>query len=91
VTVTYTDGSTATASITDTDWQAAPPAGSDVALTTTYHNWTGAGRVNRNAYLYFHVVQLDPGRTVASVTLPVIGDHTTGGTPALHVLAIAIG
>jgi hypothetical protein len=46
--------------------------------------------VNRKAYLYFHAIPLDPGKTVASVTLPGIGNHTTGGTPALHVFAIAI-
>lgn len=91
VTVTYTDGSTTTGTISDTDWQAAPPAGSDVAVTTSYHNWTGAGRVYRNGYLYFHAVQLDPAKTVASVTLPVISDHTTGGTPSLHVFAVAVG
>lgn len=91
VTVTYTDGTTSTATIADTDWQTSPPQGSDVAITTTYHNWTGAGRVNRNTYLYFHAIPLDPAKTVASVTLPGIGDHTTGGTPALHVFAIAIG
>lgn len=90
LTVTYTDGTTTTATISDTDWQAAPPAGSDVAITTTYHNWTGAGRVNRNAYVYFHAVPLDPTKTVASITLPTIGDHTTGGTPALHVFAVAL-
>jgi glycosyl hydrolase family 20 len=90
LTVTYTDGTTTTATISDPDWQAAPPAGSDVAITTTYHNWTGAGRVNRNAYLYLHAVPLDPAKTVASVTLPAIGDHTTGGTPALHVFALAL-
>jgi hypothetical protein len=91
VTVTYTDGTTTSGSIDDTDWQAAPPTGSDVAVTTTYHNWTGAGRVNRNAYIYFHKIPLDLSKTVASVTLPAIGDHATGGTPALHVFAIAIG
>jgi hypothetical protein len=90
ITVTYTDGTAATASISDPDWQAAPPAGSDVAITTTYHNYTGSGRVNRNAYLYLHTVTLDPTKTVASVTLPTIGDHTTGGTPALHVFGLAI-
>lgn len=89
--VTYTDGTTTTATISDTDWQAAPPPGSDVAVTTGYHNWTGAGRVNRNGYLYYHAITLDTTKTVASLTLPVVGDHTTGGTPALHVFAIAIG
>jgi hypothetical protein len=90
LTVTYTDATTTTATISDTDWQAAPPAGSDVAITTTYHNWTGAGRVNRNAYIYFHAIPLDPAKTVASITLPAIGDHATGGTPALHVFAVAL-
>ena len=50
----------------------------------------GAGRVNRNGYIYFHAIQLDPSKTVASVTLPVISDHTTGGTPSLHIFAMAI-
>jgi hypothetical protein len=35
-------------------------------------------------------VPLDPAKTVESVTLPTIGDHTTGGTPALHVFGLAI-
>ena len=68
----------------------APPAGSDVAITTTYHNWTAAGRVNRNAYAYFHALPLDPAKAVASITLPAIGDHATSGTPALHVFAVAL-
>ena len=89
--VTYTDGSTQPFTITDPDWQVPTlPPGTDVALTTTYHHYAGM-TINRNAYIFFHGVDLDASKTVASVTLPAVGDQATGGTASIHVFSLAIG
>ncbi len=89
-TVTYTDGSTQPFTITDPDWQVPTlPSGTDVALTTTYHHYAGT-TINRNAYIFFHGVDLDASKTVASVTLPAVSDHATGGTASIHVFAVAV-
>jgi hypothetical protein len=53
---------------------------------------TQGGRVNRAAHRYFHGVPLDAVKQDGRVRHPPpIGDHATGGTPAWHVFAIAIG
>jgi hypothetical protein len=91
-TVVYTDGSTTTASITDPDWQFGPFTAADkLAVTTTYHNLAGSGKITRPAYISFHSIPLDPTKTVAAVVLPTVSNHTTGGTPSLHVFAVAVG
>jgi hypothetical protein len=90
--VVYSDGTTQSFTLTDPDWSFGSLAASDrVAVTTSYHNLAGTGRVNRTAYLFFHAIPLDGAKTVAAVILPAVGNHATGGTPALHVFAIAVG
>ena len=90
--VVYSDGSTQSFTVTDPDWSFGPLTASDrLAVTTSYHNLAGTGRVNRTAYVFFHAVPLDAAKTVAAVILPTVGNHATGGTPALHVFAIAVG
>ena len=90
--VIYTDGSTQQYTLTDPDWQFGPLTANDqVAVTTTYHNLAGAGQVHRAAYIFFHAVPVDASKTVAAVILPTVSNHATGGTPSLHVFAIAVG
>lgn len=90
--VVYSDGSTQPFTLTDPDWSFGPLTASDqTAVTTSYHNLAGTGRVNRTASVFFHAIPLDATKTVAAVVLPTVGNHATGGTPALHVFAIAVG
>lgn len=87
-TVRYSDGSTQEFSITDPDWQVPTlPSGAEAAITMPYHNLAGAGRINRNTYVFFHEVKLDPAKTVASVTLPAVSSTARGG---VHVFSMTV-
>jgi beta-glucosidase len=71
ITVTYTDGSTSTATITLADWWVNSPAAGDTLVATTA-DWnelpTGSGP--HKVSLYATSVPLTAGRQVAYVTLP---------------------
>jgi hypothetical protein len=69
-TVTYADGSTATAPLGAADWAGGPGAGEDVALTAPYRFKTGQGRDGPAVSIFAETVPLDPARTVRSITLP---------------------
>ncbi|GAA3436907.1 glycoside hydrolase family 3 C-terminal domain-containing protein [Kutzneria kofuensis] len=89
VTLTYTDGTTEQQTLSFADWygnQAAP--GGDVVATMPYINTTSG--TNQGAYsLYFASVPLDAGKTLQYVTLPDISHGTSGGSPSMHIFAIA--
>ncbi|WP_433893809.1 lectin [Streptomyces sp. CA-111067] len=91
LTVTYTDGSTAKAPITFSDWtlnggSAKPVAGNTAAVTTAYRNTGSGGKDTVKAYVFSVTVPLDASKQVASVTMPV-----TGASGTLHVFAIGYG
>ncbi|HEX6340545.1 GH92 family glycosyl hydrolase [Umezawaea sp.] len=70
VTVTYTDGSTSTATLAVTDWASAagPKFGEDTAITaTTRYNVNGTAD-GRTVRIWHVAVPLDPTRTAASFT-----------------------
>ncbi|SFE74303.1 alpha-1,2-mannosidase, putative [Actinacidiphila alni] len=91
LTVTYTDGSTAKATVTFADWtlnggSSKPLPGSTTAVTTDYRNTGDGGRDNVKAYVFSVKVPIDPSKTVASLTLPV-----TGASGTVHLFAIGYG
>jgi beta-glucosidase len=93
VTVTYTDGTTSSAQISINDWydNAALP-GSDILVTTPDWNQPPSGGIGDHAVsIYATSVPLDPGKTVASVTLPDISSGIAKGQNALHIFALGIG
>jgi beta-glucosidase len=85
VTVTYTDGSTSTGTITAPDWygNAAAP-GSALVVTAPYWNRPAGSTLpaDHQVSVYSSSIPLTPGRTVAYLTLP-----TDSG---LHVFATAV-
>jgi predicted alpha-1,2-mannosidase len=91
LTVTYTDGSTAKATVTFSDWtlnggSAKPVAGDTTAVTSGYRNTGDGGTDTVKAYVFSVKVPLDAAKTVASVTLPV-----TGATGSVHVFSLGFG
>jgi beta-glucosidase len=82
--VTYTDGTTTSGTVTFADWydNAAVP-GCTLAATVPYWNRPPGGLPVRPIGLYATTVPLDPGKTVAAVTLP--------NESRFHVFAAAIG
>jgi hypothetical protein len=83
--ITYTDGTTQPFTVGFGDWASTSPyPGGDVAVTAAYGN-TSSGQSPWQATVFYDSVPLQPGRTVASVTLPDVK------SAPLHVFAAAIG
>jgi hypothetical protein len=74
VTITYTDGTTQTATLAFSDWTlnggaSAPIVGNSVAITTPYRN-TAKGKESVQTDVFYMAITLQSGKTVKSVTLP---------------------
>ncbi|NBH06535.1 glycoside hydrolase family 3 C-terminal domain-containing protein [Amycolatopsis sp. SID8362] len=89
-TVTYTDGTSESHSVSFADWWANAATGGDVLTTLPYLN-NSSGRLNQQVSLYYAPIPLRAGKTVQSVTLPDVSDGANTGTAAMHIFAIAIG
>ncbi|MEV0323032.1 putative Ig domain-containing protein [Streptomyces sp. NPDC050658] len=87
VTVDYTDDTTQNFAFEAPDWQS--PSGT-VAVNSAYRNRPGSSQEYVNTYIYSQTVDLDPDRTVESVTLPDSGppEH---GKATMHIFDIATG
>ena len=87
-TVTYTDGTTSTGTLDFGDWaDNAPSSGTDLLAT---EEGTGSG-LSAPVALYYGSIALDSGKTVASVTLPTVGDSVGKDTAALHIFDLTVG
>jgi beta-glucosidase len=90
VTVNYTDGSSQSFNLNMADWYANSPAvGNQLLTTTSSWNFTSSTQTAHPVSIYFASVPLEAGKTVASVTLPVLSN--AGGTTAMHIFSMGIG
>jgi beta-glucosidase len=91
-TITYTDGTTQQFSLAMPDWyNNAPVAGDQIATTTTSWNFSSSTQVDHPVSIYFASVPLQAGKTVASVTLPIVSAGVGNGINAMHIFAMAVG
>ncbi|RKR91964.1 lysophospholipase L1-like esterase [Micromonospora pisi] len=94
-TVRYTDDTTQTFSVSSPDWfVAAPPSdgASTLVAVAAYQNRQGNARFEAPSAVFGATVPLTPGKTVASVKLPVAGGvPVQAGLPTLHVFAVGLG
>ncbi len=91
-TITYTDGSTQSYSISMADWyNNAPVSGDQIANTSSSWNSSSSTQVPHPVSVYFAAVPLESGKTVRSVTLPTVGSGVGNGVNAMHIFAIAVG
>jgi lysophospholipase L1-like esterase len=89
-TITYTDGSTSSYTITSSDWfSTTPQTGDTLAISSAYQNRQGNTTYSGSGNIFAETVPLTAGKTVASVTLPA-GGALTPGPPTLHILALAL-
>ena len=91
MTVTYTDGTTATATLGLTDWTLGGGGGmpqfSNVTLATLpYRNATDGTKQTINTYLFTATIPIDSSKTVASITLPA-----TVNNGSIGIFAISAG
>ncbi|WP_328461725.1 COG1470 family protein [Streptomyces sp. NBC_00448] len=83
-TVTYTDGTTQTYSLTVNDWTRTSPAtGTDILATLPHRNAGRGGSTDIPVNIYGATVGLKAGKTVAYLTLP--------DASGLHIFAAATG
>jgi len=80
VTIHYTDGSSGTATLAQSDWGNAPGAGNTEVAAMTYRN-QALGRQDHAFHVDEQTVAVDPDKVVASITLPSDKD--------LHIFATA--
>jgi beta-glucosidase len=59
--------------------------------TTSSWNFASSTQVHHPVSIYFASVPLEPGKTVASVTLPTVSTGVGNGVNAMHIFAMAIG
>jgi len=90
VTVNYTDGSSQSFNLNMTDWYASSPVlGNQLVTTTSSWNFQSNSLGPHPVSVYFASVPLEPGKQLASVTLPTLSG--AGGTTAMHIFAMATG
>ena len=90
-TITYTDGSTQSYTLSATDWQATPTSGETTAITEAYQNRQGNTQYNKPSYVLYTGIPLASGKTVAEVQLPNVGPSPAAKAPEIHVFSIAVG
>jgi predicted alpha-1,2-mannosidase len=91
-TITYTDGSAERFDLGLSDWtlgggKARPAFGNRIAATLPYRNRRG-GRDETKTYVFYTAVNLQPGKTIKSVTLPAANDVKPG---RLHLFSMTTG
>jgi hypothetical protein len=92
-TITYTDGSTAPYWLTVPDWWNGPADLAAVTVADADNSSGGQQAVTPKVFAF--AVPLNPGKQVASVTLPDVGDTTTATgltqpLSALHVFGMSV-
>jgi predicted alpha-1,2-mannosidase len=90
ITITYTDGTSTTATVSSSDWAGGPGLGETAVATMTYRNADGGGNQAITMYVYATTVPIDSAKTVASVTFPDISS-TVGPQSAMHIFAVTTG
>ncbi|WP_460347979.1 glycosyl hydrolase family 95 catalytic domain-containing protein [Actinoallomurus acanthiterrae] len=88
-TITYTDGTQQSYSLTAPDWfSTTAPSGGTVAVNSAYQNRQGNTQYAHTADVFAQTISLSPGKTLAKVTLPSVGPFASN-TPAMHIFAIS--
>jgi beta-glucosidase len=93
--IEYSDGTVQPYTLTLDNWFNLPSGSNAAVATTTYVNDSAAsgqgvvGQRNHNAYVFAVSIALEPGKTVSSVTLPMVG--LLPGIYPMHVFSLGLG
>jgi len=89
-TITYTDGTTQSFTLSLADWWANDAApGGDILASVPYMN-TSTGQMNQQVSVYYVAVPLQAGKAMQYVTLPDVSQQAVQGSPAMHIFAVTI-
>ena len=88
-TITYTDGTTESFTLTAPDWWQGVSAGT-VALSVAHLNNPGNTTTDQPVSVFFVGVPLTASKTLASVQLPTVSATAAYQVPALHLFAMAV-
>jgi predicted alpha-1,2-mannosidase len=91
ITITYTDGTSTTQTLSSSDWANGPGPNETAVATMSYRNMDSGGSQAITMYVYATTVPIDPSKTVASITFPDISNSVGPNTSAMHILAVATG
>jgi beta-glucosidase len=91
VTITYTDGTSTTETLSSSDWANGPGANETAVATMTYRNMGSGGSQTITMSVYATTVPIDSSKTVASVTFPNVSNSVGSSTTAMHVFAVTTG
>jgi hypothetical protein len=86
-TITYSNGDKKPYFLTVPDWVSGPAT--LAALQASHENTPGSQNTTNDPKIYAFSVPLEPGTTIASVTLPDVSSAMTPTTAALHIFSIA--
>ncbi|HEX6451467.1 MAG TPA: fibronectin type III-like domain-contianing protein [Trebonia sp.] len=90
-TISYSDGTTQSFTLSVPNWYKAASAGSNAVIVAPYRNRPSNTQDQNVVNIFEQSVPLQPGKQVVAVTLPDISNGVVSGSPSLHVFAMAIG
>ncbi|GAA2022317.1 hypothetical protein GCM10009839_19620 [Catenulispora yoronensis] len=88
ITVTYTDGTSTTRTVSFNDWAGGPGGGDEAVATMPYRNSTSGTSQAITMYVFATAVPIDGSRTVASITFPNVASQVGNNATAMHVIAV---
>ena len=91
ITITYTDGTSTTDTVSSSDWANGPGTGETAVATMSYRNADGGSSPAITMYIYATTVPIDSSKTVASVTFPDISNTIASQVSAMHIFAVSTG
>ncbi len=91
ITITYTDGTSTTETLSSSDWANGPGTNETAVATMTYRNMGTGGSQTITMYIYATTVPIDSSKTVASVAFPNVSNSVGSSTTAMHIFAVTTG
>jgi predicted alpha-1,2-mannosidase len=91
ITITYTDGTSTTQTLSSSDWAQGPGTGETAVATMSYRNMNSGGSQPITMYVYATTVPIDSSKTVASITFPNVANSVGSGNSAMHIFAVTTG
>ncbi|WP_370369549.1 GH92 family glycosyl hydrolase [Catenulispora sp. GP43] len=91
VTLTYTDGTSTTQTLTLNDWASGADSTDAAIATMPYRNSDSGSSQSITMYVFSTTVPLDSTKTLASITFPDVASSVSSNTTAMHVFAVAEG